>query len=76
MDQWVWSRAGYIQMVRTIQENGAQNLWWIDIQMKLDERHEGCLLERLGWHDVLWQPELRGEWKVELLGSLVANAAG
>ena len=76
MDQWVWSRAGYIQMVRTIQENGAQNLWWFDIQMKLNRRHEGCLLEKLGWQDVLWQPELRGEWKVELLGSLVANTAG
>jgi hypothetical protein len=66
----IWSRADYIWMIRTVQENGAQNLWWLDIQINLKGRHEGCLAKRLGWQNVPWQRELRGDWKVDLLGAL------
>jgi hypothetical protein len=31
----VWSRANYIQMLQTMQENGAQSLCWFHIQIDL-----------------------------------------
>jgi hypothetical protein len=67
--KFIWSRADLVQMVQTIQESGADNLWSFDLRGKLIHQDEGWQAVRVGWWDVARQPTLRGEWQIDLLGT-------
>ena len=65
----LWARSDFVQMIHTVQENGAADLGSLDLQVGLVDRHEGFQATRVGWLDVPWQPEFRGEWRLDLLGA-------
>ena len=63
-----WSRDDYVYMIAIIQEGGAGDLWSFNIEGHSMGWQEGCLAERIGWLDIASQPELKGEWRIELKG--------
>ena len=64
----MWSRSDFVQMIQTVQENGAVDLSSFELQVNVEDRHGGCRAERVGWLDVPRQPNLKGEWRVDSLG--------
>jgi len=64
-----WSRSEFAQMIQAVQKSGATELWSFELRVDLVDRHEGCQAMRIGWLDVPWQPEFRGEWRLEPLGA-------
>ena len=73
----LWSRGDFVQMVQRVQENGAAGLWSFELNAAVPFRQEGpmvtcrkggCEATRVGWLDVPWQPELRGEWQFDIFG--------
>ena len=60
----VWSRGDYIQMVQSVQENGASGLW--SFKFQAFSSSEGCDAMRIGWLDVPQQPTLKGEWRFDI----------
>ena len=65
----LWSESNFVQMIHMVQENGAVDILSFDLQVDLVDRNEGCQAKRVGWLDVPWQPEFRGEWRLDLLGA-------
>jgi len=65
----LWSRSDFVQMIHMVQENGAADLGSFELQVDLADRNEGFQAMRVGWLDVPWQPEFRGEWRLDLLGA-------
>ena len=64
----MWSRSDFVQMIQTVQENGAADLSSFGPQVYMQGGHGGCLARRVGWLDVPRQPNLKGEWRVDPLG--------
>src|SRR5258708_38674424 len=63
----LWSTSDVVEMVQTMQESGAADLWSFELQSDVLDRHRGCRAMRIGWLDVPSQPKLRGEWRFNLL---------
>ena len=71
----LWSRSNFVQMIHTVQENGAADLGSFELHVSLIDRLVGCQATRVGWLDVPWQPEFRGEWRLDLLGASSENSS-
>ncbi len=70
----LWSTSDFVEMIQTIQETGAADLWSFELQIDVVEKHGGCQAMRVGWLDVPSQPKLRGEWRFNLLGVYVEDS--
>ena len=65
----LWSRGDFVQMVQRVQENGAADLWRLELRVAMLGGQEGCDAMRIGWLDVPRQPKLKGEWRFCIRGS-------
>jgi len=64
----LWSRSDFVSMIQAVQERGAANLWSFELQVDLRRRTKGYQAMRVGWLDVPWQPDFKGEWRLNQLG--------
>ena len=62
----LWSRGEYIQMVQTVQENGASGLRSFILKGWSLYWTKGCEAMRIGWLDIPQQPTLTGEWRFDI----------
>ena len=65
----LWSRGDFIQMVHRVQENGAADLWRLELRVFMAGGQEGCDAMRIGWLGVPQQPTLKGEWRFGVRGT-------
>lgn len=62
----IWTTADLVDMIATIQEGGARDLWRYEIEAYMIAREEKGIAERIGWLDVPSQPRLKGDWTISL----------
>jgi len=62
--KYFWSIADLVDMIVTMQESGAGDLWRFEIEGYFIAWEEKGTVERIGWLDVASQPKLKGEWKI------------